>query len=556
MSMRPAQLASYLIGTDRRLNRLEGHQLMISNQRPFLFTVGFVCILTLITSPQIYGHILFLTGIFLALFSALPALVVPAGRFSRTLFWTIPLLQFGAIAGLRAGGDGHMVGLSLIAAFPIIWMAWFEPNLVRVHVINFAATMFIANLPMFVNGRVPSLQEMGASFVIPVILTVIGLFAANVSQSVEAQQEELMEKDRQLREAAAESRRRAQLLDTVIETVPVGVVVVDADGHDLMMNSHQRGIHQLGIPPEVPDPREDQLMILDEDKTTSLPADERPVRRAINGASFSGQLIWIGDQRYHQAFSVSANAMQDPEGSPAGSIIVFNNVTELVEALEVKDEFLQAMSHELRTPLTSILGYIDLALEKVEDLPDTEAICAHLQVAERNASRMLHLVTDLLTTASRPSLNFREADLAEVVRSSIASAQLQAEAADVVIIDAADAYCPGRFDPDRMHQVVDNLISNAIKYSPPGASVTAEVWKEDKFLHMRITDTGRGISQEDQREIFDKFFRAEEARDSAVPGVGLGLNITKRLVEAHHGSISVSSEPERGSAFTVTIPSQ
>lgn len=554
MAINVARLLPRLVGADPRLHRMDEHQRLTSNQRPFLFTVVFLCLLALLLSPEAYGQVMFLTGIGLTLLSGLPVLLLRWERFVPLVYWGIPLLQFAAIAALRYGSDGYLVGLTLIAVFPVIMLAWYSPTSLAVHVTNFLATLTIVALPTLMNGEALTVRTFLEPSIIPVVLTVIGVFAANVSRSIDTQQQQLVDKDRQLRSAAAESRRRAQLLDTVIETVPAGVVVVDAEGNDMMMNSQQRGFHRIGIPRDVPDPREDQLLVFGEDKTTPLQPEERPVRRAIDGSSFTHQLIWLGDQQHRRALSVSANSLQDHEGSPAGSVIVFTDVTELVEALEVKDEFLQAMSHELRTPLTSILGYIDLVLEEVEALPSAESLSDDVRVIERNANRLLHLVTDLLTTASRPTLNAQEADLTEVVCSSVASARPQAEAAGVRLIDECEPSLPGRFDLNWMHQVVDNLISNAIKYSPAGASVTAEAWQEGNSLHIRVTDTGCGISEQDQREIFDKFFRADDARDSTVPGMGLGLNITKHMVEAHHGSIRVTSELGQGSVFSVTIP--
>lgn len=390
---------------------------------------------------------------------------------------------------------------------------------------------------------------------VPVVLTVIGVFAAHVSRSIDAHQLALQAKDTDLRSTAEQSRRRAQLLDTIIETVPVGVVVVDAEGHDLMMNSQQRSLHQLGIPDDIPDPREDQLLVFREDKVTALPAEERPVRQAIDGAAFTNQLIWLGDERNHRALSVSAKQIQDYDGAPAGSVIVFNDVTELVDALEIKDHFLQSVSHELRTPLTSILGYLDLVLDEAKAFPETEHLCAKLRVAERNASRLLQLVSDLLTTASRPTMRVATADLAEVLRSSVLSARPQAEAAGVILTDNSPSPLVGRFDSVWIHAAVDNLLSNAIKYTPPGGTVNAQAWKDSGGLRIRITDTGRGISEEDQEDVFEKFFRTSEVRDSAIPGVGLGLAITKQIVEGHHGSVEVESTVGHGTSFTVTIPS-
>ncbi len=166
--------------------------------------------------------------------------------------------------------------------------------------------------------------------------------------------------DAELRTSADASLRQAQLLNTVIEAVPTGVLVVDGGGHGVLMNSHQRELHQLGIPETISDPGEDQLLLFSSDKTTPLNAEDRPVRRAIDGNPVANQLVWIGE-RYPRALSVSASRMEAPDGSYAGSVIVFNDVTELMDALEAKDDFLHRVSHELRTPLTSILGYVDLA---------------------------------------------------------------------------------------------------------------------------------------------------------------------------------------------------
>lgn len=544
----------HLVGAGRRLHTLEEGQRAVANQRPFLFTVGFTCFIGLLVSPLLFTDPLFIVGLGLTLLSRLPGIVLPWKRFSTLLYWLIPLLQFAAIAALRAGGGDFLVGLSLIAVFPVIWLAWFHQTTVVVHIVNFTATLVIVWLPVILEGQPLSAQALASPLLIPVILLVVGIFAANVSRSIDAQQHELKMKDHDLRVAAAESQRHAALLDTVLETVPAGVVVVDAEGNDLLMNSHQRAQHQLGIPDEVPNPREDQLLIFGSDKTTPVPAEDRPVRRAIDGASFTHQLIWLGNQRRRRALSVSANSLQDPSGSSAGSVIVFNDVTELVEALEAKDEFLHGVTHELRTPLTSILGYIDLALDEAESATGAEALSANLRVAERNAGRLLHLVSDLLATASGPTLNVRRADLAGVVRSSLASARPHADTAGITLIDEAPRTLPGVFDPDRIHQVVDNLIVNAIKYSSPGDSVTAQAWDDGESLSVRIVDTGRGISQEDQEQIFAKFFRTATVRESTIPGLGLGLTIIKGIVDAHHGFISVDSDPGRGTAFTVSIP--
>lgn len=543
-----------LVGADRQLHSLEAGQRAISNQRPFLFTVGFVCLIALLISPRVFTNFMYLLGIGVTLLSILVPAVLPWKRYSALLYWAIPVLQFIAIGALRAGGAESLVGLGLIAVFPVIWLAWYAQKPLAVHTLNFTAPLAIVWLPVLLGDQPLSAQTLAGPLLVPVVLWVIGVFAANVSRSIDAQQLELRSKDKELRAAAAQSQQHAQLLNTVIETVPVGVVVVDAAGNDLMMNSYQRAQHQLGIPEDVPDPREDQLLVFYRDRKTAIPAPERPVRRAIDGSSYSHQLIWLGNQQNGRALSTSANSIHNPSGESAGAVIVFNDVTELVAALEAKDDFLHSVTHELRTPLTSILGYIDLALEEAESLSAGSKIASHLKVAERNAHRLLQLVSDLLETASAPRLSIRHADLAQVVRSSLTSARPQAQSAGITLIDKVPASLPGVFDPDRMHQVIDNLIINAVKYCRPGDTITASAGLKNGTLSVEIADTGPGITAADQEQIFDKFFRTTGVQESSIPGLGLGLSIVKAILEAHRGTISLSSTPGEGAKFTIRIP--
>lgn len=544
-----------VVGAGRRLHTLDEGQRAISNQRPFLFTVAFISLVAVAVSPYLFTEALFLLGLGLTVLSRVPSAVMPWQRYAGLLYWLIPLLQFLAIATLRTSGGDVVLGISLVTVFPVIWLAWFARRPLVAHTVSFLASSVIVWVPVFLFETVISFQSLAAPMTVPLIMVVISVFASNVSRSIDAQQEELLTKDLKLREAAAEASHHAQLLDTVIEAVPVGVVVVDAQGNDVMMNSQQRRVHQLGVPADVADPREDQLLVFGPDKVTPVPSVERPVRRAIEGASFTHQLIWLGDERGRRALSVSASPIEDASGDSAGSVIVFNDVTQLVEALEVKDAFLHGVTHELRTPLTSILGYIDLALEQAESAPETADLVANLRVAERNAARLLGLVSDLLDTAAEPNVRIRAGNLAEVVRSSLISARPQAEAKDITLVDQTPPSLPGHFDADRMHQVLDNLISNAIKYSSAGDIVTARAWSDDgAALVLQIRDTGRGISAADQQQLFEKFFRTSSVRESTIAGLGLGLPLTKAMVEAHRGTITVDSTPGEGTTFTVTLP--
>jgi signal transduction histidine kinase len=245
--------------------------------------------------------------------------------------------------------------------------------------------------------------------------------------------------------------------------------------------------------------------------------------------------------------------MTDDAGEFRGAVIVYNDVTGLVEALSAREQLVANVSHEFRTPLNSILGSLDLVLEESQGMPPLAL--QRLGVAQRNAERLLDLVSDVLVSASAVlSLSPRQSDLAGLIENSVGSARVQADQANISLV--ADVQSPlwAHADPLRIAQVLDNLVSNAIKYSPGGGVVTVRAHGADDWVYLQVEDTGMGISDDDSRRIFSRFFRAGAARRAAIPGAGLGLSITKSIVERHGGAISCVSRPGSGSTFTVKLP--
>ncbi|WP_461169548.1 ATP-binding protein [Arthrobacter sp. Z1-15] len=375
---------------------------------------------------------------------------------------------------------------------------------------------------------------------------------ASAEASVFAQQEALRQKDLVLQESLTESRRKEALLETILNTVEVGVVVIDEAGTDLLTNSRQIHNRQRALPPGIRDAEEHDLLMFGPDRVTLLPADLRPLRRAMLGGSYSDQLVWFGAGEGQQALSVSARSVRG-DGAFRGSVIVFSDVTGLVNAVRAKDDFVANVSHELRTPLTSIMGYLDLLLEDADDLPGH--VTASLKVAMRNSEKLLALVSDLLTAAAGGStLALQATDLSELIRSAVTSAAPRAEISGVHFETDLPNTLPDTLDPQRIGQVLDNLLSNAVKYSPDGGIVTVSARRTETHTSIEVADPGIGMTAAEQGEVFTKFFRSATARKAAIPGVGLGLVISRKIVEEHHGTITLHSEPGRGTVFTVTLP--
>ncbi|MCC9173718.1 ATP-binding protein [Arthrobacter sp. zg-Y179] len=377
---------------------------------------------------------------------------------------------------------------------------------------------------------------------------------AEAEASLTAQAVVLQEKDVVLQASLMESLRKESMLETILNTIRVGVAVIDEDGRRILTNSRQQLHERLAAPSFTTRPTEAEMYIFGPDRTTPIPVDQRPVKRAALGQSFSDQLVWYGTGEEQKALSVSARSVKGDDDAFRGSVIAYSDVTGLVNAVAAKDDFVANVSHELRTPLTSIMGYLELALDEEDAIP--AYVASSLKVAQRNSEKLLHLVSDLLTAAAG-SANVQQevTDLSELVRSGITSAAPRAEINAVAIVAEVPETLPAMVDPKRISQVLDNLLSNAVKYSPDGGQVTVSAWRtEAGSTVLRVADSGIGMTEAEQAEVFTKFFRAGTARRAQIPGVGLGLVITKRIVEEHGGTIAMESEAGKGTVFTVTLP--
>jgi PAS domain S-box-containing protein len=229
----------------------------------------------------------------------------------------------------------------------------------------------------------------------------------------------------------------------------------------------------------------------------------------------------------------------------------------LRELDRLKDEFIALISHELRTPLTSIRGYTELLLDgEAGDLTDDQR--QFLGVVERNSHRLLHLVGDLLflaqLEAGKLSLEIGELDLAAVASESVETARPQAEAKGITLTLATGPVPSLAGDRARIAQLLDNLVSNAVKFTPEGGRVDVRVRRHEDQAILEVRDSGMGIPPEEQELLFERFFRTSTATEQAIQGTGLGLAISKAIVEAHSGRIAVSSDEGAGTTFRVTLP--
>jgi signal transduction histidine kinase len=226
----------------------------------------------------------------------------------------------------------------------------------------------------------------------------------------------------------------------------------------------------------------------------------------------------------------------------------------LRELDRMKDEFVASVSHELRTPLTSITGYVELLRDDETLDKEQERM---LEIVDRNADRLQRLVSDLLFVAQAEDAEAKSdtsaLDLTELAREAVEAARPRAGAGEVTLeLHGEPALLHG--DPRRLSQVIDNLISNAIKFTPGGGQVAVRVELADDRVLLSVSDTGMGIPKEEQADLFQRFFRTRGANDAVIQGTGLGLSIAKQIVESHGGTIGFTSGEGVGTTFTVELP--
>lgn len=519
-------------------------------QLPFTLTVALAAALIAILEPSLFAdpHLVIAMALSAALLIA--SVAVPWREMPRGAFLVIPYFDFVAVAFFREGSDALLSAVGLLALFPVFWLcaSGYSPRTAIIS--STAACLLIVWIPIVVTPGAVSPGQLAGPLLFPFMMLAFAIAVVALTTSMDSQRNALLAQDVRLRAALTDSQQRQRLLETIVDTVGVGVVVVDAEGNDRLMNSTQEAIHVLGIPEGVADPAEKDLLVFGTDRVT-LPADARPVRRAILGEQFTNYQIWIGTGERAKAVSTTARTISGPEGTTDGAVVAFHDVTDMVNALAAKDDFVANVSHEFRTPLTVIQSYLAMALEEPELHP--QEVSMYLEVAERNADRLHSLVEDLLTTTTM-TVERSPNDIAVLLAECLASAA-PAAAANAVNVELL---CPqpllAMVDGVRIGQVLDNLVSNAVKYSPDGGTLTVEAWVEGSDLHCRVSDTGLGMNSVEQTGVFTKFFRAGAAVQRGIPGIGLGLVISKTIIDTHGGTMTMASEQAAGTTMSFSIP--
>ncbi len=490
----------------------------------------------------------FLIGSGLILAVCCVVVLIPWNRLSPWVLISVPLLDVVGISLMRQSDVAAGFGLLYFA--PVIWLSVFFG------VVGYLASILLVPVALLTATLVTPDQYVSyytLSFLLTIVL--VSTIAMVLARRWSGQQTVFERQTRTMALTLRRAQHQEELLAEVLDTVDFGVIRILADGTTTIANEAHARLQRAARSAEEAG-GEESGSVFGPDGTTPIGRDQIPFARAARGEVFDNQIVWFGSTGgRRRALSVTARRTFAADGSDTGAVVVSRDVTSELTALRARDSLVSSVSHELRTPLTSIIGYLELAVDDPRVPPEARG---NLEVAERNASRLLEIVSDILTASSRSEMSAdltisqQSVDLGELVRSAgEAWRPAAAERAIDVDLDGVDP-APVYADPLRMRQVIDNLLSNAVKYNRDGGVVSLRTHTDGLTTVLSVSDSGIGMTDANRQRVFERFFRAVPAEERS--GTGLGMAISRDLVRAHGGDITVSSRLGLGTTFTVRLP--
>ncbi|PPF77747.1 PAS domain-containing sensor histidine kinase [Pseudoclavibacter sp. Z016] len=520
------------------------------------------------------------TGVVIVVALAGAAFLVPWDTAPPCTRLILPMASMLALGLFRVGTGGALSMFTSLVLLPLIFIAT-EPG--RRAIWCAIGTLLVTLALPYLMGTAPwndpqILRIVFTPLVFAVIASVINEMSHRARVQVESARLYAEERERRLLEVQASEKAREVATRELRASEAFNLSVWNAAVHEIAIVTELDGTIVAWGPGarNLLGPRSSEVVglrnitdFLSEDSASAIRGEgdddedgNRLLRRLVETAGCNEQagtlveLVRAEDAPMPALMTCAPR--KTPDGETVGHIFIAYDMTPVNEASRLKDEFVGTISHELRTPLSSILGYLELARDE-ESGPLNDEQRHYLDVAERNAQRLLSLVGDLLfvaqVDAGKVPMEFSPVRLGEVVRLSLETALPTAAQASVELVGDAggeDVVLSG--DAMRLGQAIDNLISNAVKFTPEGGVVRVGVRRDGNEVVVYVSDTGMGIPEEEMHRLFTKFFRATTATKQAVPGVGLGLNITLAIVKAHRGRLEASSTVGSGTTFEMHLP--
>ncbi|WP_139492475.1 cell wall metabolism sensor histidine kinase WalK [Brevibacillus dissolubilis] len=355
-----------------------------------------------------------------------------------------------------------------------------------------------------------------------------------------------------LKDAILQQEEEREKLSQILAHMSDGVIAADRDGRIILINRSAEEMLRI---------READMLRQAKTLYEVLrlpPEDEMPL---FSDTEETEPLLleMMLPNREMVLLRVNFSPLPTDHGKKGGIIAVLQDVTEEARLEQQRREFVANVSHELRTPLTTIKSYTEALLDGAVEVPELSQ--QFLQVTMNETERMIRLVNDLLQLSRMDSqgvqLKLQQTNLAELLHYTESRFQMQSVQQGIQLHLVVPDDLPSLYlDRDAFTQIMDNLVSNAIKYTPEGGQIfiQAKAQKDQGRVYISVSDTGIGISKRDVRRIFERFFRVDKARSRNQGGTGLGLSIARELVRAHGGDIQLASELNEGTTVTFWIP--
>ncbi|MGX5790726.1 two-component system histidine kinase PnpS [Staphylococcus equorum] len=350
---------------------------------------------------------------------------------------------------------------------------------------------------------------------------------------------------RRLQRLNHKQKLQSNRLKTTVESIPSSILMIDKYGEIVVAN---KAYYELFTPEEAVE-HKSYVEFIDV-KIQKLIVDAFKVEKPIYD-----QVELTIDQVHQKYFDTACvPILSKTKKNLYGMVIVMHDITNLKKLENLRREFVANVSHELKTPITSIKGFAETLLDGAKN--DEQALDDFLQIISKESNRIETLVFDLLDLShveQQSEIETEYISLSDIAELTIKNMQTIAESKDITIVNEVTPDIVIDANNDKVSQVVINLLSNAISYSKESDEVIVRVYKEGNKRILEVEDFGMGISEEDQKHIFERFYRVDKARSRDSGGTGLGLSITKHIMEAHNGRINVISSPNEGSTFRITF---
>lgn len=503
-----------------------------------------ITVLVAALQPEMFGTWTFMAGIVAVVAATLFVLAAPWEKWGPTAVLIVIFVDTVAI-GLVASNS--QLRLGYLWVFPVTWVAMFFPLTALAGVLGTITAILILDAAASVTTSASVLRV----FSVLLSLAFIGITAHLALRKTKALRRLLQRQALRLSETLARRSEQERRTSDILNGVDVGVARISLTGSVLMVNAAYARLYALDpldhtLPPRSVEYSAQRGMVLS--------PFERPIARAARGETFSDQRVWLftpaGEWR---VLSVDSKRLAASAREDASMLLVAQDVTAITHAQRERERLTAIASHELKHPLTVLIGNADLALES-DDLPPRirERFEAMLAATER----MREMTASMLKTASdtpEQRVVRTRADLGKIVGDSVDSFGPTASANDITIDVRLSGPLPAAADAFRIRQVTDNLVSNAIKYTPRSGRVRIVGDVDEDEVSLTVSDTGIGISAEDLPKIMTPYFRTESAKATA-SGTGLGLGISREIVASHGGSLSIDSAPGQGTSVTVRLP--